>query len=108
MGGLGCLFFCHAIQSLFWYDYIIKGLPHPKGVTPMNSSQQRDQMIVEETRRRIKDGRFLDCPCTAPNCPRHGLCAECIAVHRQSRSSVPVCLRKVVEAQVLRLAPAGN
>ncbi|WP_027371488.1 DUF6485 family protein [Desulfovermiculus halophilus] len=30
------------------------------------------------------------CPCTYPNCPRHGLCCECIQYHRQ-RGELPAC-----------------
>jgi hypothetical protein len=65
---------------------------------------RRDREIMDETRRRIKEGRFQDCPCTTPGCPRHGVCAECTAVHRSNRSSVPVCLRNLVERKLKDLA----
>lgn len=30
------------------------------------------------------------CPCTYPDCSRHGLCCECIKYHRQ-RNELPAC-----------------
>jgi hypothetical protein len=63
----------------------------------MGSKEEKDQLITEETRRRIVNGRFQDCPCKDSGCPRHGICFECTAVHRNNRSSVPACLRIIAE-----------
>jgi hypothetical protein len=32
-----------------------------------------------------------DCPCTHPECPRHGVCCECIAYHR-GNGDRPACM----------------
>ena len=34
------------------------------------------------------------CPCTADDCPRHGVCCECIRAH-VSGGSLPACARDV-------------
>ncbi len=63
----------------------------------MSQNEAKDrtaEQIVEEIRRRIKDGRFQDCPCKKLDCPRYGVCVECTAVHR-SNSSLPVCLKNM-------------
>ncbi len=31
-----------------------------------------------------------DCRCTYPDCPRHGICQECVAYHRVRRE-LPAC-----------------
>ena len=49
--------------------------------------------IVAELRKQIVDGRYRICPCTNADCPRHGICAECTAVHRTLGTSLPACLR---------------
>lgn len=69
--------------------------------------KERDQEIINETRRQTKDGRFLDCPCTALDCPRHGICSECTAIHRNNRALVPACLRPLVE-RTLKERANGN
>lgn len=33
------------------------------------------------------------CPCTS-DCPRHGICSECVVWHRQPHNSLPTCLRE--------------
>ncbi len=33
---------------------------------------------------------LIDCPCTYPDCPRRGLCCECIRHHRQ-KGELPAC-----------------
>lgn len=37
-----------------------------------------------------KKENLKECPCTYPNCPRKGLCCECIAHHRK-RNQLPAC-----------------
>jgi len=34
--------------------------------------------------------------CTCPNndCPRHGVCCDCVAYHREKKN-LPVCLRQL-------------
>ncbi|MBI5148179.1 hypothetical protein HZA33_00700 [Candidatus Pacearchaeota archaeon] len=32
-----------------------------------------------------------DCPCYDTSCSRHGICCECIAYHRKTRSR-PACI----------------
>ncbi|MDR0869078.1 MAG: hypothetical protein LBP75_11520 [Planctomycetota bacterium] len=32
------------------------------------------------------------CNCPSKDCPRHGVCCECIAQHR-SKGNLPMCLR---------------
>jgi len=34
------------------------------------------------------------CPCTEDECPRHGVCCECIRAH-VSGGSLPACAREV-------------
>jgi len=36
------------------------------------------------------------CPCTSMDCPRHGICCECIVAHA-SRDSLPGCLRTLAK-----------
>jgi hypothetical protein len=36
------------------------------------------------------------CPCTADDCPRHGVCCECIRNH-VSGGSLPACARDVAK-----------
>jgi hypothetical protein len=60
-----------------------------------DNREKRDQEIIENTRSRIKDGRFQDCPCKKTDCVRHGVCSECTAVHRNNRTSLPACLRNI-------------
>jgi len=31
-----------------------------------------------------------DCPCTYPDCPRKGICCECLRHHRE-RDELPAC-----------------
>ena len=33
-----------------------------------------------------------NCPCKATDCPRHGMCCECVAHHRAA-GNLPACLR---------------
>ena len=35
-----------------------------------------------------------NCPCTAVDCERHGICCECIRAHAASKS-LPACLRNL-------------
>ncbi len=37
-----------------------------------------------------KQENLESCPCTYPNCPRKGVCCECITYHRQ-RGELPAC-----------------
>jgi len=59
----------------------------------MQERDKRDREIMEEIRRRTKDGRFLDCSCKKTDCVRHGICSECTAVHRNNRTTLPACVR---------------
>jgi len=36
---------------------------------------------------------LADCKCPKTDCPRHGLCRECVAYHRDEKGKDPVCLR---------------
>ena len=36
------------------------------------------------------------CPCTADDCPRHGVCCECIRAH-VAGGSLPACARHLGE-----------
>ena len=38
-----------------------------------------------------KSENLKDCPCDWPNCPRKGICCECVAYHRK-RGELPACL----------------
>jgi len=37
-----------------------------------------------------KQKNLESCPCTYPDCPRKGICCECIAYHRE-RGELPAC-----------------
>ncbi len=37
-----------------------------------------------------KELNLESCPCTYPNCPRKGICCECIKHHRE-RDELPGC-----------------
>jgi hypothetical protein len=58
---------------------------------------RRDKEIIEKTRRRIKDGRFQDCPCKSATCSRVGNCTECIVIHRTNRKTLPACIRDIAD-----------
>jgi hypothetical protein len=44
-----------------------------------------------------------DCPCTNLSCKLHGLCVECVAVHRQNRNHLPECMADILRADVQAL-----
>ncbi|HKL17186.1 MAG TPA: DUF6485 family protein [Patescibacteria group bacterium] len=37
-----------------------------------------------------KQDNLKSCPCSYPDCPRKGICCECIAYHRK-RGELPAC-----------------
>ncbi len=37
-----------------------------------------------------KEENLKGCPCTYPDCPRKGICCECIAHHR-AKNQLPAC-----------------
>ncbi|MDP2934641.1 MAG: DUF6485 family protein [bacterium] len=37
-----------------------------------------------------KENNLKTCPCTYPDCPRKGICCECIRYHRK-RKELPAC-----------------
>jgi len=37
-----------------------------------------------------KEENLKDCPCTYPDCPRKGICCECLKYHLK-RGEVPAC-----------------
>ena len=37
------------------------------------------------------------CSCPAKDCPRHGICCECVEYHRED-GSLPMCLRNLKKA----------
>ena len=37
-----------------------------------------------------KDENLENCPCTYPDCPRKGICCECIKHHREN-DELPAC-----------------
>jgi hypothetical protein len=41
---------------------------------------------------RIKENQAA-CPCKATDCPRHGICCECIRAHLE-KQSLPACARE--------------
>ena len=36
----------------------------------------------------------IDCPCPK-DCPRHGKCCECVALHKAHGTKLPACLRSI-------------
>jgi hypothetical protein len=38
------------------------------------------------------------CACPSDDCPRHGVCCECVAFHK-AKGQLPVCLRSLFEDQ---------
>ncbi|MFH1631248.1 MAG: hypothetical protein ABIA21_03465 [Candidatus Aenigmatarchaeota archaeon] len=41
-----------------------------------------------------KEKNENDCPCSETDCPRHGICCECILYHRNSKTNPrPACVR---------------
>ena len=45
-----------------------------------------------------KEENFVNCPCSYPDCPRKGMCCECVAHHR-IKNEIPACFFPV-EAEV--------
>lgn len=37
-----------------------------------------------------KEQNLQNCPCSYPDCPRKGLCCECVAHHRK-KGEIPAC-----------------
>ena len=59
----------------------------------MNEREIKDLEILSELRCKVVDGIYQDCPCAAVNCPQHGNCTECTAIHRNNRDILPACMR---------------
>lgn len=36
-----------------------------------------------------------DCNCPSEECPNHGKCCECVALHRKSKNKPPFCIRDI-------------
>lgn len=45
-----------------------------------------------------KEENLVNCPCSYPDCPRKGMCCECVAHHR-IKNEIPACFFPV-EAEV--------
>ena len=39
-----------------------------------------------------KEKNEADCPCTADDCPNHGICCDCVSSHR-AKDDKPACMR---------------
>ncbi len=37
----------------------------------------------------------INCTCPKNDCPRHGICCECVAFHRDEKKNLPTCLRNL-------------
>ncbi|MBD3282640.1 MAG: hypothetical protein GF387_03500 [Candidatus Portnoybacteria bacterium] len=59
-----------------------------------------------------KEENLNNCPCTYPDCPRKGVCCECIEYHR-SRNELPACyfsseVEKTYDRSVQRFIKEGG
>ncbi len=86
---------------------IFPGEAHMVGGHPQTRPDTIDKLVIKLPALRPDEGT---CPCKA-DCPRHGICAECVVWHRNPNNSLPTCLRekgKVLIERALREAGMNN
>jgi hypothetical protein len=48
--------------------------------------------------------RAEDCPCVQTDCDLHGLCVECVEVHRKGGHHLPECMQPMLRQAITDLA----
>jgi hypothetical protein len=48
--------------------------------------------------------RARDCPCEQTDCEHHGLCVECVEIHRKGGHHLPECMQPMLRRAVSELA----
>jgi hypothetical protein len=38
----------------------------------------------------------IKCTCPKNDCPRHGICCECVAFHRDTKKNAPNCFKGIL------------
>ena len=55
-----------------------------------------EERVMPENKCPNAKSNEASCPCTADDCPRHGVCCECIRAHVSS-GNLPACARELGE-----------
>ena len=55
--------------------------------------------FLEEIRKARKEGEDF-CPCKDKSCKHHGICWECVQIHRGHGMHLPYCLQKMVNRRL--------
>jgi hypothetical protein len=59
---------------------------------------------IQASRDLIESGRYTACPCSQSRCEWHGLCFECVMIHRVKSRHLPECLQPILRERIGDLA----
>ena len=69
----------------------------------MRTKNHENRKLIQAVRAILASKQENSCPCQM-QCTWHGMCYECVSIHRYAGDRIPTCMQNLLEAKAGKLA----